>query len=126
MEKKRFVFYRKHLGLTQKELAQMLATSIKAVHSYEQGWRKIPENVERQLLFLILTQKPPTLSSQNCWVVKKCPPDRKKNCPAWKFKAGHLCWFINGTICEGVVHKNWSEKIQICKECKIFKPIWDL
>jgi hypothetical protein len=125
MEIEKFIYYRKQLGLTQKNLAQLLAISIKTVHSYEQGWRNIPENIERQLFFLISTQKPTTLSPQLCWVIKKCPPQRKNQCPAWKFKAGHLCWFINGTICEGLVHKNWSEKIQICKECEVFKPILD-
>ena len=125
MERKRFIFYRKRLGLTQKELAQLLVTSIKAIHSYEQGWRRIPDNVERQLLFLISGREKSASESKPCWTIKKCPPDRKKQCPAWKFKAGQLCWFISGTICEGLVHKNWDEKIQICKACKVFKPILD-
>ncbi len=123
MDSKKFAFYRKQLGLTQKELAQLLMTSIKAVHSYEQGWRNIPDNMERQILFLISGQKKLALSSKPCWTIKKCPPDRKKQCPAWKYKAGLLCWFINGTICEGEVHKNWSDKIEICKKCQVFKPI---
>jgi len=125
MDSEKFVFYRKQLGLTQKELAQLLAISIKTVHSYEQGWRNIPENIEKQFFFLISRQTPPTLNSQLCWVIKRCPPERKKQCPAWKYKTGHLCWLINGTICEGLVHKNWSEKIQICKNCEVFKPILD-
>jgi hypothetical protein len=37
-------------------MAQLLGTSIKAIHSYEQGWRTIPVHVERQLYFL-LTRK---------------------------------------------------------------------
>lgn len=125
MEIEKFVSYRKRLGLTQKELAQLLVTSLKAIHSYEQGWRNIPDNVERQLLFLISGREKSASSSKPCWSVKKCPPERKEQCPAWKFKAGHLCWFINGTICEGQVHKNWSEKIQICKTCEVLKPILD-
>lgn len=123
MESAEFVHYRKQLGLTQKELAQLLAISIKTVHSYEQGWRNIPKNIEKQFYFLISRQNPPTLNSQLCWVIKKCPPERKKLCPAWKYKEGHLCWFINGTICEGQVHKNWSEKIEICRNCKVFEQI---
>ena len=116
MESEQFAFYRKKLGLTQKELAQLLVTSIKAIHSYEQGWRNIPESVERQLFFLISSQNPPVSGSKNCWKIKKCPPARKKTCPACKFKAGHLCWFINGTICEGEIQKNWQEKIEVCKD----------
>lgn len=123
MDSEKLIYYRKKLGLTQKELAQLLAASIKAVHSYEQGWRNIPENVERQIFFLISRQKNGKGNPQPCWVQRKCPPERKKQCPAWKFKTGYLCWFITGTICEGTVHNNWSEKIEICRKCKVFKPI---
>lgn len=123
MESEKFIFYRKQLGLTQKELAQLLMTSVKTVHSYEQGWRNIPDNMERQLFFLISGQKNLASSSKPCWTIKKCPPERKKQCPAWKYKAGHYCWFVNGTICEGEVQKNWSDKIDICKTCPVFKPI---
>ncbi len=56
MDSEKLVYYRKKLRLTQKELAQLLITSVKAVSSYEQGWRKVPENVERQVLFLISRQ----------------------------------------------------------------------
>ena len=37
----------------QDEIAQLLGKSVKAVHSYEQGWRSIPPDVERQMLFLL-------------------------------------------------------------------------
>jgi DNA-binding XRE family transcriptional regulator len=125
MKSDKFIYYRKQLELTQKELAQLLMISVKAVHSYEQGWRNIPDNMERQLLFLISGQKNQAAASKPCWTIKRCPPGKKKQCPAWKYKSGHLCWFINGTICEGEVHKNWSEKIQICRNCEVFKPLLD-
>jgi len=125
VDSEKLIYYRKRLGLTQKELAQLLAASIKAVHSYEQGWRNIPENVERQLFFLISRQKTALGNPKPCWMQRKCPPDRKKQCPAWKFKTGHLCWFITGTICEGKVRHGWHEKIEICRKCKVFKPILD-
>jgi hypothetical protein len=125
MDSKKFVYYRKQLGLTQKELAQLLVTSVKTIHSYEQGWRNIPDSIERQIFFLI-SGKNKLANPQPCWIVKKCPKDRKKQCPAWKFKNGQLCWFITGTLCEGHVNNNWSEKIQICKSCKVFEPILDI
>ena len=50
MDKKEFSQIRRHLKKTQKELARLLCVSPKAVQSFEQGWRKIPANVERQLL----------------------------------------------------------------------------
>ena len=55
-----------------------------------------------------------------CWAIKKCSAEQKANCPAWEFKAGNLCWFINGTICEGSVQKNWKEKMKICRSCEVF------
>jgi hypothetical protein len=126
MNNEKFVYYRKQLGLTQKELAQLLLTSVKTIHSYEQGWRNIPDSIERQLFFLISGKNKPTANGQPCWTIKKCPKERKQQCPAWKFKKGQFCWFITGTLCGGDINNNWSEKIQICKRCEVFKPILDI
>ena len=53
VDKKEFSYFRKKMSKTQKQMAQLLGTSLKAVHSYEQGWRQIPTHVERQLFFLL-------------------------------------------------------------------------
>jgi len=124
MDSALFFKARKKLDKTQKQMAELLGTSIKAVHSYEQGWRSIPPHVERQVYFLLsrqrmLHEKPP----KACWTVKRCPPSRKKQCPAWEFRAGKLCWFINGTICECKAQKNWREKMKICKECEVLASL---
>jgi DNA-binding XRE family transcriptional regulator len=119
MDKKEFAYLRKKLNKTQKQMAQLLGVSLKAVHSYEQGWRQVPTHVERQLLFLISRLEENMKGRKTCWVTKKCPPERKKQCPAWEFKAGKLCWFISGTICEGEVHRDWKEKMKICRSCEI-------
>ena len=52
MKKSEFGAYRRYLEKTQKDLAGLLGVSLQAVHSYEQGWRRIPAAVERQVLFL--------------------------------------------------------------------------
>lgn len=52
MDAKEFAYFREKLNKTQKQLAQLLGTSLKAVHSYEQSWRPIPAHVERQIFFL--------------------------------------------------------------------------
>jgi hypothetical protein len=124
MDSKELLYLRKKLNKTQRQMAQLLGTSLKAIHSYEQGWRPVPGHVERQIFFLISKMRGSDKSQKPCWVIKKCPPERKEQCPAWEFKAGMLCWFINGTICEGVVQKNWREKMKICKECEVVTP-WD-
>jgi hypothetical protein len=119
MDSKEFSYIRKKLIKTQKQMAQLLGTSVKAVHSYEQGWRTVPPYVERQIFFLVSRMRGGKKAQKPCWVIKHCPNEIKKQCPAWEFKAGMLCWFINGTICEGTVHKNWKEKMKICRECEV-------
>ena len=68
MDKEEFSEIRRQLGKTQKQMAQLLATSQKAIESFEQGWRNIPVHIERQVFFLLVS-----LNSQNI----KSRPDRK-------------------------------------------------
>jgi hypothetical protein len=123
MDKQEFKTFRKKLNKTQKQMAQLLGISLKAVHSYEQGWRTVPPAVERQVYFLVARLNSKRKAGKYCWDIKKCPPRQKNNCPAWEFKAGDLCWFINGTICEGGVQSNWQEKIQICRSCRVLSGL---
>jgi hypothetical protein len=120
MNKDEFKHFRKKLNKTQIQMSQLLGTSIKAVHSYEQGWRTIPAAVQRQIFFLVSRMREANKGKKSCWVIKKCPLERKKQCPAWEFQAGKLCWFINGTICEGEPQIDWSEKMKICRSCEVF------
>lgn len=120
MERIEFTRYRKRLKKTQRQIAQLLGTSVKAVHSYEQGWRSIPPHVERQLLFLISSFREKKHPRQHCWALKQCPEKQKKACPAWEFQNGYLCWFITGTLCNGNAQTNWQEKMTICRKCSVF------
>ena len=122
LDSKEFSSIRQKLNKTQRELAQLLGTSLKAIHSYEQGWRTVPVHVERQLFFLLSRIREGNKGQKQCWVIKKCSPAVRRQCPAWEFQAGKLCWFINGTICEGSVHKNWREKMKTCRTCEVLKP----
>ena len=123
MDNQEFAHFRKKLNKTQKQMAQLLGTSIKAVHSYEQGWRNIPTHVERQVFFLVSRAGENQKRKKSCWVLKKCPSDLKKKCPAWEYRLGTLCWFINGTICDGIVCRNWQEKMKVCRSCEIFTSL---
>lgn len=123
MESKEFKQFRKKLKKTQAQTAQLLGVSLKAVHSYEQGWRRVPPSVERQLYFLTARQNFRKGKMKSCWQVKKCSAEQKRKCPAWEFGAGELCWFINGTICDGTAHKDWKEKMKICRSCEVFEPL---
>ncbi len=126
MKKQEFSQIRKALAKTQRELAELLGASLKAIHSYEQGWRNIPVHVERQLLFLMTQKRGEPIISKACWTLKKCPAERKRQCPAWEFNAGKLCWFVNGTLCEGTVHKSWREKMEVCRSCEVLTPLQDI
>lgn len=123
MEKTELARFRKKIKKTQKEMAQLLGKSVKAIHSYEQGWRRIPTDVERQVFFLASRIDKELETQPPCWEMLNCGELKKKNCPAWEFNAGNRCWFINGTICEGSPCKSWNEKINICKSCEVFRPV---
>jgi DNA-binding XRE family transcriptional regulator len=122
MDKKEFSNIRGHLGKTQSQMAQMLGTSLKAIQSFEQGWRKVPVHIERQMLFLLGKKNSPKRSAL-CWELQDCPDERRGRCPAWEFQCGDLCWFINGTICHGDVQENWQTKMKLCRECEVFRAL---
>jgi hypothetical protein len=119
MDSEEFSTFRKKMNKTQQQLAQLLGTSVKAIHSYEQGWRTIPPHAQRQILFLITRMNRKKRLADPCWKIKQCPAENRKQCPAWEFGMGDLCWFINGTICEGVARDNWEEKILLCRSCRV-------
>ena len=118
-----FATLRRRFDKTQKEMAQLLGISIKAVHSYEQGWRSVPDHVEKQLLLLTVSISPHRSRQKVCWEVNRCPEQIRCQCPAWQYDRGTLCWLINGTICNGTVHKNWKEKIRMCRSCSVLKAL---
>jgi DNA-binding transcriptional regulator YiaG len=120
MESKEFSRCRRKLNKTQKQMAQLLGTSLKAIHSYEQGWRSIPAHAERQLLFLMSKQLERRIPRKPCWEIKKCPIQMRSQCPAWEFNSGDYCWFISGTICECKDRTRWKDKIVLCRSCKAF------
>ena len=122
MESNEFSQIRKGLGKTQKKLSSLLGVSLKAVHSYEQGWRKIPAHVQRDLYFFLFSQRNKNRSIhslQPCWEQTGCKD--KEHCPAWEFKSGAMCWYINGTMCAGKRPSTYEEKLLTCKSCNIFK-----
>ena len=123
MDKKEFSQIRHFLGKTQEELAHLLCVSPRAVQSFEQGWRTVPANAERQLLFLLSLQRSRDESSRPCWEARNCPPEWKQECTAWEFKAGYFCWFINGTSCQGEHQGNWENKAALCRKCEMFQKL---
>ena len=126
MHKEEFSHVRRLLGKTQKQIAQILGTSLKAIQSFEQGWRSVPVHIERQALFLMALKSFQTKRTRPCWVVKRCSEKIRLGCPAWELQAGHLCWFINGTFCGGKVQKSWQRKMEMCRQCTVFASVCSL
>ena len=123
MESKDFSLIRHYLGKTRNQLSIVLCISPKSIQSFEQGWRKIPTGVERQLLLLLSLKRIRHERGKPCWEIRNCPAEWRENCVAWEFKAGYLCWFINGTFCQGRVQENWSKKMMLCRQCDVFRSM---
>jgi len=123
MQAEEFSLARERLGKTQKQLARLLGVSLKAVQSYEQGWRTVPLHVERQLYFLLANQREAgRVPVKPCWEERKCA--QREECPAWEFQAGHLCWFLNGTLCECAAGtSSWKDKMKVCRSCKVLASL---
>jgi hypothetical protein len=119
MDRSEFKLIRKKIAKTQKQTAQLLGVSLKAVHSYEQGWRTVPPAVERHLYFLVSRQNRAE-GRRPCWEMKECPASRKAGCPAAEFNSGDLCWLVNGSHCSGEDQGSWESKMAICRNCSVF------
>ena len=120
MDSKEFSFLRQRLQKTQRQMAELLGTSLKAVQSFEQGWRKVPVHIERQALFLISNRRGGSRKSRPCWDIRGCSTKNREACPAWEFNLGYLCWFVNGTFCRGETQESWPQKMKVCRGCEVF------
>jgi DNA-binding XRE family transcriptional regulator len=94
LDRQEFKYFRSQLKKTQKQMAALLGVSLKAVCSYEQGSRSVPMHVERQLFFLVSRKALKNKRKKICWKTTKCSKELRKNCPAWEFQVGDLCWFM--------------------------------
>ncbi|MFC1846527.1 helix-turn-helix domain-containing protein [Chloroflexota bacterium] len=125
MQSEEFSKIRNVLGKTQKQLAQILCASPKAIQSFEQGWRNVPKHIEREMLLLLSLKTHFNEDTLSCWDIKNCPGEWRDNCIVWELKAGHLCWFLSGTFCQGSIHTNWDDKIKLCRKCEIYISIFE-
>ena len=126
MDNKEFSKIRRELELSQKGLSRIVCVSLKAIQSFEQGWRNVPTHVEREMLLLSSLKSSGNMdrNSTACWEIKNCPEDWKEHCLVWKLQARHFCWYLNGTFCQGKAHHNWEEKIKMCRECEVYQSMF--
>lgn len=123
MKNKEFVQTRHYLQKTQKEIAQLLCISPKAIQSYEQGWRHIPSDIEREMLLLMSLKKTAEVPPSPCWEAKNCSNEWREHCIVWEYKIRSFCWFVNGTFCQGRFQDSWDNKIRICRQCQVFSQM---
>lgn len=150
MTKVRFAEVRRALDSSQRELAAMLGVSEKAVESYEQGWRRIPGNIERMMHFLLARLREGREGREwwegragaegagkaplaPCWELRSCPDAKREACIAWKSAEGRYCWFLSGRLCAGTgpVSENESaeggdDMLSACRSCPAFTRLHDL
>lgn len=116
---------RTELGLSQAALADLLGVSPRTVQSWEQGWRRPSDALEKSLLLLVMAwRQGDTLGSQVCWDVLNCSDDEREQCLAYRSRQGHLCWFLTGNICRGRHLRRWRDKKGMCAECAFFRRLF--
>lgn len=125
MDKVIFARARALLGKSQKELARLLGVSLKAVESYEQGWRNIPSNVERMVYFLLFKLNQEAFAPvAPCWTLTSCPEEARRDCVAHVAGEGHFCWFFTGGLC--VSARASGEGERHCYRCAVFNKLKNL
>lgn len=106
-------------GKSQRKLVELLGLSLKAVESYEQGWRSVPSNVERMLYFLLFKLNQKAFEAEfPCWEATSCPEERRGHCVAYVAQEGYFCWFFTGGLCASA--KALGEGERHCYGCTVF------
>jgi transcriptional regulator with XRE-family HTH domain len=109
---------RRTLGVSQSKLAELLGTSIRAVQSYEQGWRNVPDHVQRSTALLTyLHNRKSTKPPKPCWEVRRCDSEIRDACSVYELQAGDLCWLIPGRCCPD----NGEASLATCEGCQVMK-----
>jgi len=115
---------RKEFGLSQKEMADLLGVSLKAIQSYEQGWRHVPPHIEQMLLLHTILRKRSDLRKlPPCWETVGCPATVREACPARHLAHPGFCWLVTGTLCRGERMGTWRAKSSRCLKCKVLRTL---
>ena len=117
---------RKYLDKSQRELADQLGISLRAIQSYEQGWRSMPPSLQKLLLQLLyLHWRRENIHPAPCWETKKCGKRKRLNCLAWKTCSGDCCWLTTGNQIECKPQASWEKKLAHCIQCPVMSQWLD-
>jgi DNA-binding XRE family transcriptional regulator len=89
---------RKSLAMTQAEFAGVLGVSVRAVQSYEQGWRVIPTATILHMFALLASIRRRDLGEVPCWVLKGCSDSARADCRSHCLNGGLFCWLVAGNV----------------------------
>ncbi len=112
---------RESLGKSQSEFADLLGVSVRAVQSYEQGWRATPPLVQKMAILLLFLKFQQTNKAQPCYKIKGCSAEKRQKCTADQMCDGQMCWIVTGNSHDGKKLKNWDAKAAKCRKCEILK-----
>ena len=113
------------MSWTQAETADFLGVSKKAVESYEQGWRNVPDSLWKQLLTLVAVQKGYPRKFKRCWKILHCDAKIHKNCFCGCKMNGHFCWMTATSACH-VNHPELNANgLMTCLNCPVVAQFVD-
>lgn len=110
---------RKKVGITQAELSNVLGVSIRAVQSYEQGWRDVPTHIMVQMLVIAAAYYTKG-DRKKCWEIMRCHAQTLENCACRKTD-GTLCWLISGR--QSAPCKDGEDGIAACLKCPVVRRL---
>lgn len=108
------------MGWTQAETATFLGISKKAIESYEQCWRPVPDSVWKELLTLAAVQNHYPHGFQRCFEVLQCPAEARHECFCCKKMSGKFCWMTASTNCHQH-HPELKKSFLTCLSCPVVK-----
>ena len=119
---------RDEFGVTQKQLAKVMATSVKTVQSYEQGWRNVPPRALLQLFVLLAIHRRRQVDLRPCWEIRNCAPEDRADCPSHAFGDGQFCWLVCGGAgnchCESPLDTDGNgQKLLPCMDCAVTRQL---
>ena len=113
---------RNKLGLSQSALADSLGVSIRAVQSYEQGWRKVPNRTLCQALFLLALKNRSAMTSAPCWKQTGCAKEVRDRCASYLVGKGKFCWVTGSQRCRTTRTRGGETKLA-CLKCPVLAGV---